>query len=287
MMWHIETLGILLIPATCIVLIDQIVIRRGYWKRRKLLLNKVLWGFVTDVDYQENKILTTWEWRKVVLAGLMITTFCYSILQTKMNGWDGEFESDDVIVSFPVVVSLILLFVWILGSYGVWYLMLQRLNLSCKSTSSTYIRNSTINQDLQNSEWMQRIKSRESGTDKRLPITIVTGYLGSGKTTLIKSILNNTLGLKILIIENEIGSEGIDHELLIRLDKINEEIILFNNGCICCEIRNDLINLFHKLFSLQNKNKSSTFAKLDWIIIETTGVANPSPVIHTLYADEL
>lgn len=86
-----------------------------------------------------------------------------------------------------------------------------------------------------------------------------------GKTTLVKEILNNTKGIKILVIENEIGVEGIDHDLLMQ-HTTKEEIILMNNGCICCTVRKDLLDTFHRLF------KNQSFAMLDWIVIETTGI---------------
>mmetsp|Transcript_28503 Transcript_28503/g.31137 ORF Transcript_28503/g.31137 Transcript_28503/m.31137 type:complete len:426 (-) Transcript_28503:950-2227(-) len=113
---------------------------------------------------------------------------------------------------------------------------------------------------------------------EKLRVTIVTGYLGSGKTTLVKRILHNTVGMKVLVIENEIGAEGIDHDLLLQsTDK--ENIVLLNNGCICCTVRSDLLSTFQMLF--QNK----AFSKLDWIIIETTGLADPAPLIQSFYMD--
>ena len=66
-----------------------------------------------------------------------------------------------------------------------------------------------------------------------VPVTLLSGFLGSGKTTLVKKILGNTVGMKVLVIENEIGAEGIDHELLMQ-HTAKEEIILMNNGCVCC-----------------------------------------------------
>jgi G3E family GTPase len=81
------------------------------------------------------------------------------------------------------------------------------------------------------------------------------------------------------VVENEIGQEGIDHELLLQQTQ-KENIILMNNGCVCCTVRGDLITTFHELF------KSDSFSKIDWIVIETTGLADPAPVIQSLYMDK-
>lgn len=80
---------------------------------------------------------------------------------------------------------------------------------------------------------------------------------GSGKTTLVNHLLGNTLGLKILVVENEIGKEGIDHELLLKQTN-KEQIILMNNGCVCCSVRGDLIQTFKQLFT------SDAFSLLNW-----------------------
>lgn len=85
--------------------------------------------------------------------------------------------------------------------------------------------------------------------------------------------------MKILVVENEVGEVGVDHELLLTEER-KEEIVLMNNGCICCSVRKDLIAMFHKFFQL---NKLAT---LDWVVIETTGLADPAPVIQALYMDE-
>eukprot|EP00605_Chrysophyceae_sp_TOSAG23-4_P001696 GSChrysophyteH1.ASY1.ANO1.1865.1 assembled CDS len=129
--------------------------------------------------------------------------------------------------------------------------------------------------------WKAKVRTRDGGSsdDKRMPVTIVTGFLGAGKTTLIKNILQNTQGMRVLVIENEIGNESIDHELL--LSQTKEEIIKMENGCVCCTVRKDLLVTFHRMF------ENESFAQLDWIVIETTGLADPAPLIQSLYMDAI
>jgi G3E family GTPase len=112
-------------------------------------------------------------------------------------------------------------------------------------------------------------------TIKPIPVTVLTGFLGSGKTTLLNRILSENHGKKIAVIENEFGEIGIDHELVISAD---EELFEMNNGCICCSVRGDLLRILGRL--LRRKQQ------LDAILIETTGLADPGPVIQTFYADE-
>lgn len=111
---------------------------------------------------------------------------------------------------------------------------------------------------------------------KKLPVTLITGYLGSGKTTLLNRILTEDHGEKICVIVNEFGEVGIDNELIVHSD---EEIIEMNNGCICCTVRSDLIDTFERLLGEDGHS-------FDRIIIETTGLADPGPVIQTFFLDE-
>ena len=115
----------------------------------------------------------------------------------------------------------------------------------------------------------------ESNTQGRVPITILTGYLGSGKTTLLNRILGENHGKRIAVIENEFGEVGVDNDLVLSAD---EEIFEMNNGCICCTVRGDLIRILGNL--LQRKDR------FDAILIETTGLADPAPVIQTFFADD-
>jgi len=107
-----------------------------------------------------------------------------------------------------------------------------------------------------------------------IPVTILTGYLGAGKTTLLNRILTESHGKRYAVIVNEYGEVGIDNELVSHTD---EEIFEMNNGCICCTVRGDLIRMVSGLVRRKGK--------LDGILIETTGLADPAPVIQTFFLD--
>lgn len=108
-----------------------------------------------------------------------------------------------------------------------------------------------------------------------IPVTVLTGYLGAGKTTLLNRILTYEHGRKVAVIINEFGEVGIDNQLVIDAD---EEIFEMNNGCICCTVRGDLIRIIGNLMKRRNK--------FDHLVIETTGLADPAPVIQTFFMDE-
>lgn len=120
---------------------------------------------------------------------------------------------------------------------------------------------------------MQQIR----GNAHRIPVTIVTGFLGSGKTTLINHILEGQHGRKIAVIVNEFGEIGIDGQLMVSDDE--EQLVEFNNGCLCCTVRGDLVRTLEDLMQR---------ADLDAVLVETTGLADPAPVASTfIVADEI
>lgn len=114
-------------------------------------------------------------------------------------------------------------------------------------------------------------------TESPIPVTVITGFLGSGKTTLINRILAARPTEKIAVIENEFGAAAIDHALLAR----EAEVVELNDGCICCSVRGDLIRI---LGDFSQRIAAGTL-HLDRVVIETTGLADPAPVIQTFFAD--
>jgi G3E family GTPase len=109
-----------------------------------------------------------------------------------------------------------------------------------------------------------------------LPVTIITGFLGSGKTTLLNHILSNQQGLKTAVLVNEFGEIGIDNELIVSTD---ENMVELNNGCICCTINNDLVDAVYKVLERPEK--------IDYLVVETTGLADPLPVALSFLGTEL
>lgn len=113
-----------------------------------------------------------------------------------------------------------------------------------------------------------------------IPVTVLTGFLGAGKTTLLNRILCENHGHRIAVIENEFGETGIDDALLV--DAPGEQVVVMNNGCICCTVRGDLIRILKEL-SDRRRNGKYDFER---VIIETTGLADPAPVAQTFFVDD-
>ena len=112
-----------------------------------------------------------------------------------------------------------------------------------------------------------------------IPTTILTGFLGAGKTTLLNRILTEHHGMKIAVIENEYGEVGIDGDLLVQSD---EQVVTMNNGCLCCSIRGDLLDA---MVGLAQK-RDAGILDFDRVIIETTGLADPTPIAQTFFLEE-
>ncbi|HYF06448.1 MAG TPA: GTP-binding protein [Acetobacteraceae bacterium] len=108
-----------------------------------------------------------------------------------------------------------------------------------------------------------------------VPVTVLTGYLGASKTTLLNRILTEDHGRKYAVVINEFGELGVDNDLVVDTD---EEVFEMNNGCICCTVRGDLIRIIGGLMKRRER--------FDGIIVETTGLADPAPVAQTFFADE-
>jgi len=114
-----------------------------------------------------------------------------------------------------------------------------------------------------------------------IPVTLITGFLGSGKTTLIAQLLRHPGMNRVAVVINEVGEIGIDHDLV---TMSSENISLLANGCICCSVRTDLQETLRELFAARHTGQMLEF---DRVIIETTGLADPAPVVQTLSSDTL
>lgn len=115
----------------------------------------------------------------------------------------------------------------------------------------------------------------------KIPVTLITGFLGSGKTTLISKLVRHPNMNRVAVVINEIGEIGIDHDLV---TVSSENISLLANGCICCSVRTDLQETLRELFS---QRRAGLMADFDRVIVETTGLADPAPVVQTLMSDTL
>jgi G3E family GTPase len=116
----------------------------------------------------------------------------------------------------------------------------------------------------------------DSPSEARLPVTVITGFLGSGKTTLVKHILANQEGLRTAVIVNELSEIGIDSELIV---SATDDMVELENGCICCSINNDFLDA---VFRILDRGRD-----VDYLVVETSGVSDPLPVVLTFLRSEL
>ena len=119
----------------------------------------------------------------------------------------------------------------------------------------------------------------ESG--ERIPVSVLTGFLGSGKTTLLSRLLRDPAMQDTAVVINEFGEVGLDHMLV---ESSSDDVVVMDSGCLCCTIRGDLIDTLRNLFRRRVTGDVPEFARL---IIETTGLADPAPILHTLMTDPL
>ena len=116
----------------------------------------------------------------------------------------------------------------------------------------------------------------ESGADKRIPVTLLTGFLGAGKTTLLNHLLQHPEMAGAAVLINEFGAVGIDHHLV---DRVDENMIILDSGCICCSVQGDLVKALKNLAQRSSRREIPPVSR---VVIETTGLADPVPVISTL-----
>ncbi|GAB5467697.1 MAG: GTP-binding protein [Rhodospirillales bacterium] len=117
--------------------------------------------------------------------------------------------------------------------------------------------------------------------EEPLPVTVLTGFLGSGKTTLLRQLIAAPGGERLAIIVNEFGEIALDHHLLRSID---ESTMVLDGGCLCCSVRDDLVNGLCDLASKRSRGEVPPFTR---VVIETTGLADPAPILHTLIRDRL
>jgi G3E family GTPase len=115
----------------------------------------------------------------------------------------------------------------------------------------------------------------------RIPVSVITGFLGSGKTTLINRLLKRPDMNRVAVIVNEFGEQSIDHDLV---EVSSEQMMLLNNGCLCCVLRGDLQETLRELFV---KRRNGDIIDFERVVIETTGLADPAPVMQTLMTDTM
>jgi G3E family GTPase len=114
-----------------------------------------------------------------------------------------------------------------------------------------------------------------------IPVTLLTGFLGSGKTTVLNYVLKQPQMAATAVIVNEFGEIGLDHLLV---ERANEDVVLLNSGCLCCTVRGAIVDTLTKLFVDRVKGRVPFFTR---VAIETTGLADPAPILHTLMTDPI
>src|SRR4051812_40849223 len=118
-----------------------------------------------------------------------------------------------------------------------------------------------------------------AGVPPRIPVLVLTGFLGSGKTTLLNALLQGPALRDAAVIVNEFGEIGIDHLLV---ETAFEDAVLLKSGCICCTVRGDLVDTLETLWARRERQEIPAFAR---VIIETTGLAEPGPILRTLMSE--
>ena len=125
------------------------------------------------------------------------------------------------------------------------------------------------------------MEAGDAAAGDRLPVSLLTGFLGSGKTTVLNYLVRQPALANTVVIINEFGAIGLDHDLV---ESSNEDLVLLQSGCLCCTIRSDLATTLRSLFLRRVRGDILEF---DRVVIETTGLADPAPILHTLMTDRL
>ena len=123
------------------------------------------------------------------------------------------------------------------------------------------------------------VKSSLAATRRRIPVTLVTGFLGSGKTTLINAALRSKELAKTVVVVNEFGEVGLDHQLFA---SSSDSVVVLENGCLCCTVRSDLVGTLNSLYHARQAGEVPTF---DNVVIETSGLAEPGPVLQAFLSE--